>query len=119
MLSLNARPTLGLIPSSCGIFHIIGIGGIGMSAIAQILNSSGYKVQGSDLLRSSSTDRLQSQGISCFIGTHTPKNLEGVRVVIHSTAIKEKNPELIFARQKPDGCYESLPNFGRNNAYDI
>jgi UDP-N-acetylmuramate--alanine ligase len=87
------------MPRDTGPFHIIGIGGIGMSAIAEILVAKGYTVQGSDQKESSNVRRLRSKGIRVFVG-HDPVNLIGARYVVISTAVKALNPELIAARQK-------------------
>jgi UDP-N-acetylmuramate--alanine ligase len=87
------------MPPDIGPFHIIGIGGIGMSAIAEILVAKGYTVQGSDQKESANVKRLRSKGIRVFVG-HDPVNLIGARYVVISTAVKPFNPELIAARQK-------------------
>ncbi len=78
--------------------HFIGIGGIGMSGIAQILISKGYTVSGSDLKRSHITDRLALAGASVYVG-HSAANVFGADTVVISSAISEKNPELAFARE--------------------
>jgi UDP-N-acetylmuramate--alanine ligase len=87
------------MPRDAGPFHIIGIGGIGMSAIAEILVAKGYTVQGSDQKESANVRRLRAKGIRVFVG-HDPVNLIGARYVVISTAVKPFNPELIAARQK-------------------
>ena len=87
------------MPAELGTFHIIGIGGIGMSAIAEILLAKGYSVQGSDQKDSANVRRLRSKGVRVFIG-HDPINLVGARQVVISTAVKPGNPELEAARQK-------------------
>ncbi len=79
------------------LFHIIGIGGIGMSAIAEVMRARGMAVQGSDRNDSVNTDRLRAMGIPVFIG-HDEANLAGVTHVIVSTAIKPGNAELDGAR---------------------
>lgn len=79
--------------------HFVGIGGIGMSGIAEVLYNLGYRVTGSDLQRSHITDRLESLGISVFEG-HDSKNVEGADVVIFSSAVKPSNPELVRARER-------------------
>tara|TARA_Y100000590_G_scaffold467964_1_gene648789 strand:+ start:2149 stop:3558 length:1410 start_codon:yes stop_codon:yes gene_type:complete len=78
--------------------HFIGIGGIGMSGIAEVLFSKGYKIQGSDISRNTNVDRLKKKGIKIFIG-HKTSNLKNVNIVVKSTAIKNNNPELVFARK--------------------
>lgn len=85
------------IPHGIGPFHIVGIGGIGMSAIAEILLELGYTVQGSDMKESANVQRLRERGIRVFIG-HDAVNLVGARYVVVSTAVKPGNPELDAAR---------------------
>lgn len=87
------------MPRNIGPFHIVGIGGIGMSAIAEILLQLGYAVQGSDSKDSPNVRRLRAKGIRVFIG-HDPVNLVGARYVVISSAIKRDNPELVAARTK-------------------
>ena len=82
-----------------GAFHILGIGGIGMSAIAEILRAKGYSVQGSDQKDSANVKRLRTKGIRCFVG-HDAANLAGARYVVISTAVKPGNPELDAARAR-------------------
>jgi UDP-N-acetylmuramate--alanine ligase len=79
--------------------HFIGIGGIGMSGIAEILLNLGYSVSGSDLRRSSITERLASLGATIFEG-HTAANVVGSGVVVTSSAVNERNPEVIEARTR-------------------
>lgn len=85
------------LPHDIGPIHIVGIGGIGMSGIAEVLLSHGYIVQGSDLKASKITDRLVELGAKIFIG-QKPENLEGAEVICISSAIKPGNPELDAAR---------------------
>jgi UDP-N-acetylmuramate--alanine ligase len=87
------------MPRDVGTFHIIGIGGIGMSAIAEILIAKGYSVQGSDQKDSANVRRLRAKGVRVFIG-HDAINLIGARTVVISTAVKKGNPELDAARAK-------------------
>lgn len=87
------------MPGELGTFHILGIGGIGMSAIAEILRAKGYTVQGSDQKDSANVARLRNKGIRVFIG-HDPVNLVGARYVVISSAVKANNPELTAARAK-------------------
>ena len=87
------------IPAGVGPFHIVGIGGIGMSAIAEILMELGYTVQGSDQKESANVQRLRARGIRVFIG-HDPVNLIGARYLVISTAVKPDNPEREAARAK-------------------
>src|SRR5438128_319088 len=78
--------------------HFVGIGGIGMSGIAEVLLNLGYKISGSDLKRSSVTDRLQALGASVFEG-HSAENVAGADVVVTSSAINAGNPEVEEARR--------------------
>jgi len=87
------------MPREIGTFHIIGIGGIGMSAIAEILLAKGYSVQGSDQKDSANVRRLRAKGVRVFIG-HDAINLVGARSIVISTAVKSGNPELEAARSK-------------------
>jgi len=77
-------------------YHLIGIGGIGMSGIARLLLRKGFKVSGSDLKESEITDELQELGARIFLG-HRAENIKGAQSVIYSSAIKEENPEIIEA----------------------
>ncbi|MCX5693057.1 MAG: UDP-N-acetylmuramate--L-alanine ligase [Candidatus Omnitrophica bacterium] len=79
--------------------HFIGIGGIGMSGLAEVFYCHGYSVQGSDLRKSKVTDRLEKMGLTIKIG-HRPENIEGADLVVYSSCIAEKNPELAAAREK-------------------
>src|SRR6201996_3398324 len=79
--------------------HFIGIGGIGMSGIAEILLNLGYAVSGSDLRRSSITERLVSLGAVVFEG-HAAANVVGSGVIVTSSAVNERNPEVIEARSR-------------------
>jgi UDP-N-acetylmuramate--alanine ligase len=85
------------LPQDIGPIHFVGIGGIGMSGIAEVLANLGYVVQGSDVAESANVKRLRDQGIKVAIG-HDAKNLDGAKVVVVSSAIKRDNPELIAAR---------------------
>ncbi len=87
------------MPRDLGTFHIIGIGGIGMSAIAEVLLAKGYSVQGSDQKDSANVRRLRAKGVRVFVG-HDAINLVGARQVVISTAVKKGNPELEAARAK-------------------
>lgn len=78
-------------------YHFIGIGGIGMSALANILLQKGVKVTGSDVATSSITDQLQKQGAEIFIG-HSPQNIQPESTIVYSTDIKDENPEVKEAR---------------------
>jgi UDP-N-acetylmuramate--alanine ligase len=85
------------LPRSIGPIHFVGIGGIGMSGIAEVLHNLGYRVQGSDLADSSNVRRLADLGISVVIG-HEAENLGPAEVVVISSAVKPDNPEVIAAR---------------------
>ncbi|MEM6385919.1 MAG: UDP-N-acetylmuramate--L-alanine ligase [Pseudomonadota bacterium] len=85
------------LPTEMGPIHFIGIGGIGMSGIAEVLLEAGYSVQGSDLKRSKITDRLEAKGARIFEGQRG-ENLEGAEVIVISSAIKRGNTELDHAR---------------------
>ena len=74
-----------MVPHTVGPIHFVGIGGIGMSGIAEILSNLGYRVQGSDIGDSANVQRLRRQGIEVAIG-HATKNLGKARVVVVSTA---------------------------------
>jgi UDP-N-acetylmuramate--alanine ligase len=78
--------------------HFVGIGGIGMSGIAEIMNNLGYSVQGSDLAVNNNTRRLEAHGIKVFEG-HGASNLKNVSYVVISTAVKNDNPEVVAARK--------------------
>ena len=84
------------VPTDIGVVHFVGIGGIGMSGIAEVMNNLGYSVQGSDLNESPTVDRLRDQGITVHVG-HDEANVEGTAVVVTSTAVKRSNPEVAFA----------------------
>jgi UDP-N-acetylmuramate--alanine ligase len=87
------------MPLNIGPVHILGIGGIGMSAIAEIMHANGYTVQGSDQKDSANVKRLRAKGIRVFVG-HDPVNLIGARYIVISSAVKKGNPELEAARAK-------------------
>lgn len=94
---MNASATK--LPTEMGAIHFVGIGGIGMSGIAEVLLNHGYRVQGSDLKTSPITERLASLGAEIFIGQRA-ENLENAEVVVISSAIKPGNPELDTARAR-------------------
>jgi UDP-N-acetylmuramate--alanine ligase len=87
------------LPLELGAIHFVGIGGIGMSGIAEVLLNHGYVVQGSDLKASKITDRLEKLGATIFVGQRA-ENLENADVVVISSAIKPGNPELDTARAR-------------------
>lgn len=79
--------------------HFIGIGGIGMSGIAEVLCNLEFKVSGSDLKKSKNTDRLEKLGATVYEG-HAAENVGDAQVVVYSSAVKEDNPEVVVAREK-------------------
>ena len=87
------------LPTQLGPIHFIGIGGIGMSGIAEVLHNLGYAVQGSDASDNYNVKRLAEKGIRTFIG-HASENVANAEVVVVSTAIRRDNPELAMAREK-------------------
>ena len=87
------------LPLSIGTIHFVGIGGIGMSGIAEILHNLGYKVQGSDVAENANVNRLTAIGIPVSIG-HDASNLGDAQVVVVSSAIKMDNPEVIAANAR-------------------
>ena len=87
------------LPSELGPIHFVGIGGIGMSGIAEVLHNLGYRVQGSDASDNANVKRLRDKGIPIFIG-HEGANIYGAEVLVVSTAIKRDNPELMAAREQ-------------------
>ncbi|MEX0366569.1 MAG: UDP-N-acetylmuramate--L-alanine ligase [Ruegeria sp.] len=92
-------PPATKLPTDIGPIHFVGIGGIGMSGIAEVLLNLGYRVQGSDLKATKITERLARLGAEIFVG-QSAENLEGASVVVVSTAIKPGNPELDGARTR-------------------
>ncbi len=87
------------LPLTIGQMHFVGIGGIGMSGIAEVLHTLGYSVQGSDIAESANVQRLRASGIPVAIG-HDAANLGDSRVVVVSTAVKRDNPEVVAARAR-------------------
>ena len=81
------------------LIHFVGIGGIGMSGLAQIMHNMGFMVQGSDLSQSKNTDRLRKFGIKIFIG-HKKENIKKVTMLVISSAIKKNNVEYLLAKKK-------------------
>ena len=87
------------MPLDIGTIHFVGIGGIGMSGIAEVMHNLGYQVRGSDLNESANVKRLRGLGIDVSIG-HAGDNLGDARVVVVSSAVKSDNPEVMAAREK-------------------
>ncbi len=81
------------------IVHFVGIGGVGMSGIAEVLKNLGYEVRGSDLKQSEATKRLQTLGIHITIG-HMAENVKGAHVVVVSSAVSSDNPEVTAAKEQ-------------------
>ncbi|WP_420559277.1 UDP-N-acetylmuramate--L-alanine ligase [Tepidicaulis sp.] len=86
-------------PLDIGVIHFVGIGGIGMSGIAEVMHNLGYKVRGSDVADSANVKRLRALGIAVDIG-HAAENIAEAQVLVVSTAIKPDNPELVEARAR-------------------
>ncbi len=94
---LKAFPIAASMPLNVGILHFVGIGGIGMSGIAEILHNLGYKVQGSDIAEGANVDRLRGLGIKVAIG-HDAINIKNASAIVISSAVKSDNPEVVGAR---------------------
>ncbi|MDH7799597.1 MULTISPECIES: UDP-N-acetylmuramate--L-alanine ligase [unclassified Beijerinckia] len=86
------------LPRELGPIHFVGIGGIGMSGIAEVLLNQGYAVQGSDASENANVQRLRERGAQVFVG-HNADNLGKAEVLVVSTAIRRDNPELVAARE--------------------
>ncbi len=84
------------VPTDIGTIHFVGIGGIGMSGIAEVMANLGYSVQGSDIKESPVIERLRSRGVNIAIG-HAAENVEGAGVVVTSSAVRRTNPEVAYA----------------------
>ncbi len=87
------------LPMHIGTIHFVGIGGIGMSGIAEILHNLGYAVQGSDLAENANVRRLRGMGVPVAVG-HAADNIGEARVVVISSAVKADNPEVVAARAR-------------------
>jgi len=87
------------LPLNIGTIHFVGIGGIGMSGIAEVLHNLGYSVQGSDMADNANVNRLKEMGIAVSIG-HDAENLGEAQVVVISSAVKQDNPEVSEARRQ-------------------
>ncbi len=79
--------------------HFVGIGGVGMCGIAEVLLNQGYQISGSDIKVSATTEHLASMGAEIFIG-HSEDNITAANVVVTSTAVNEENPEVKAARER-------------------
>ena len=86
------------------IIHFIGIGGIGMSGLAQVMKNMGFKIQGSDQNRNKSTSNCSKVGIKIFIG-HSKSNVKNATIIVKSSAIKDNNVEIIKAKKNKISIY--------------
>ena len=86
------------MPLDIGIIHFVGIGGIGMSGIAEVMHNLGYQVQGSDIAQNANVERLRGLGMRIEVG-HKGENLGDARVIVISSAVKPDNPEVLAARK--------------------
>jgi UDP-N-acetylmuramate--alanine ligase len=93
-----ASPVTTRVPLDIGAIHFIGIGGIGMSGIAEIMHNLGYKVQGSDAAENANVKRLRGMGIDVTVG-HKAENLKDAHAVVYSSAVKPGNVEFDEARR--------------------
>jgi UDP-N-acetylmuramate--alanine ligase len=99
---MNPPPTLSPLSgfrTDIGIIHFVGIGGIGMSGIAEVMANMGFAVQGSDAAETYVVEGLRAKGINVFIGQRA-ENVAGAAVLVTSTAIKPDNPEVLAARSR-------------------
>src|SRR5215831_11788107 len=85
------------LPRDIGRIHFVGIGGIGMSGIAEVLVNLGYTVTGSDVAEGANVKRLREKGVKVGVG-HAAANIDDARVIVVSSAIRRDNPELVAAR---------------------
>jgi UDP-N-acetylmuramate--alanine ligase len=95
----RAPQAVARLPFDIGVLHFVGIGGIGMSGIAEIMHNLGYQVQGSDIAAGANTERLERLGLTVHIG-HAAENLGDAAVLVVSSAIDPRNPEIVSAREK-------------------
>jgi UDP-N-acetylmuramate--alanine ligase len=96
--TIKRFPIASHVPRDMGRLHFVGIGGIGMSGIAEVMHNIGYQVQGSDMYESQAVTRLRAHDVKVFVGPHSAKNIEGASAVIISSAVKSDNPEVQAAR---------------------
>jgi UDP-N-acetylmuramate--alanine ligase len=89
------------------IIHFIGVGGIGMSGLAQIMKTMGFNVQGSDINKNKNTDNCKKLGIRIFKG-HSKKNILNATIIVKSSAIKNKNIELIYSKKRKIPSYDRI-----------
>src|SRR5688572_3100248 len=95
--NIRSFPVSKTMSLDIGLLHFIGIGGIGMSGIAEVLHNLGYKVQGSDVAESANIERLRGLGIKVMIG-HDAAHVREAAVIVISSAVKPANPEVVEAR---------------------
>ena len=95
---MKILPLTSKLSLEVGTIHFVGIGGIGMSGIAEVLNNLGFKVQGSDLSSNYNTERLAKLGIKVMKGQDA-KNIDGASVIVISSAVKADNPEVVAGRE--------------------
>ena len=88
------------------VIHFIGIGGIGMSGLAQVMKTMGFKIQGSDQNKNKSTFNCSKTGIKVFLG-HAKKNMKNATIVVRSFAIKDNNVEIKQAKKKNSNLFTS------------
>ncbi len=106
------------LPRELGPIHFVGIGGIGMSGIAEVLANLGYTVTGSDVSESANVKRLRDKGIKVTVG-HDAKNVDGAAVVVVSSAIKRDNPELDGRARQASADRAARRDAGRIDAAEI
>ncbi|MBV9045023.1 MAG: UDP-N-acetylmuramate--L-alanine ligase, partial [Alphaproteobacteria bacterium] len=94
---MSDAPAKTRVPLDVGTIHFVGIGGIGMSGIAEIMHNLGYTVRGSDTADNANVKRLRRMGIPIVVG-HKASNIDGAHVVVYSSAIKAGNAEFDAAR---------------------
>ena len=85
--------------------HFVGIGGIGMSGIAEVMHSFGYHVQGSYIVNNQNVKRLKKKGIKTFLG-HSKKNIKNINILVISSAIKKNNPEIVHSKKNNIKIYK-------------
>lgn len=96
---MNNLVSAQVMPKNLGIIHLIGIGGIGISGIAEVLVNLGYSVQGSDIAESANVERLRGKGVKVFVG-HKADNVAAAAVIVKSTAVQDDNPEIQEGRKR-------------------
>ena len=92
------------------LIHFVGIGGIGMSGLAQIMKNMGFRIQGSDQSKNKNTISCSKLGIKVFIG-HSIKNVKNSTIIVKSSAIKNNNDELRYAKEKKKYQFTQEPKF--------